>query len=75
MDSKYITDRVKWIIASFVGVDAEDVDENMQLSEFNLGEMDVMFLLEKIEEEFECRFDTHKFSPDSLVLQIINDAN
>ncbi len=74
MNRDYIVQRVKWIVASYTGVEPEDVEEDMLLSEFNLNEMDVILLLDKIEEEFECSFDTHSFSPQSTVSQIIDAA-
>ncbi len=74
MDRSYAISRIKAIVASFVGVEDDDVEEGMCLSEFHLNDMDVIFLLEKIEEEFETEMDSDEFSAESTVADILGSV-
>ncbi len=71
MNRDYVVSRIKSIVSSYVGIEPEDIDENDALKEFHLDDMAIYFLLEKVEEEFECEFSAGDIGQDSFIGDIV----
>lgn len=71
MNRDYVLNRIKTIVSSYVGIDPDDIDESDALNEFHLDDMAIYFLLEKIEEEFECEFMAGDIISESTVGDIV----
>lgn len=71
MKDDYVVSRIKSIIASFVGIDAEDVEEEMYLSEFHIDSFDVIFLYDRIADEFDGDFQSLGTNPEAVNVKSI----
>jgi len=74
MSREYIAQRIKWIISSYTGVEPEDVEEEMYLSDFHLDKTDVILLFEKIADEFEEEPSSLGNDPENIPVKDIIDT-